>query len=192
MQNPTLETLWNQLHVRLYRFILSRVPDEADADDLLQEIFLRIHTNLERVRDLERLESWIFQIARNCIADYYRERRHAMPLDEPGMENRLVASDPEEPGAVEELAPGLRAVVEALPERYRQALILTEYEGLNQRELAERLGISFSGAKSRVQRARQKVMDVLLACCHFEFDARGVLCCYRARCCCCAGETVDL
>jgi RNA polymerase sigma-70 factor (ECF subfamily) len=62
-----------------------------------------------------------------------------------------------------------------LPEPYSQALILTEYEGLSQKEMAERLGISFSGAKSRVQRARRKLRDLLLQCCHFELDRRAFL-----------------
>jgi len=55
-------------------------------------------------------------------------------------------------------------------------------------ELAARLGISISGAKSRVQRARQKVKDMLLTCCHYEFDRRGAILEYRQRCCCCAQD----
>jgi RNA polymerase sigma-70 factor (ECF subfamily) len=192
MQEEPLEMIWNKMHLRLRGFILSRVPDEADADDLLQEVFLRIHTNLQTVRDLQRLESWIFQITRNTIADYYRARRRSVPLDEAVYENHPAASEPEEPAALEELASTLRDVVEALPEPYRQALLLTEFEGLSQREMAFRLGLSFSGAKSRVQRARQKVMDALLACCHFEFDVRGTVCCYRSRCCCCAGTPPNI
>ncbi len=192
MENPTLQALWDQLHVRLHRFIRVRVKEDADADDILQEVFLRIHTNLDTVRELERLESWIYQITRNCITDYYRARRTSLSLEDEGIENTLAGDEPEEPGAVAELAPALRELVEALPEPYRQALILTEYEGLSQKAMAERLGLSFSGAKSRVQRARQKVMDALLACCHFEFDVRGALCCYRSVCCCCSGEAMDL
>ena len=115
--------------------------------------------------------------------DYYRSRRSLVALTD------LPAYDeyPEE-DAVESLAPAVKDIVQALPEPYRQALLLTEYEGLSQKALAERLGISFSGAKSRVQRARQKVKDILLACCHFEFDARGTLYEVRKRCCCCDGK----
>ncbi len=64
----------------------------------------------------------------------------------------------------------------------RQALILTEYQGLTQRELAERLGLSFSGAKSRVQRAREKLKQQLLECCHFELDRRNHILDYQPRC----------
>ncbi|HAH00091.1 MAG TPA: RNA polymerase subunit sigma-24, partial [Ktedonobacter sp.] len=70
--------------------------------------------------------------------------------------------------AVKELIPCIKTMVDSLPNDYREALYLTEYEGLTQRELADRLGLSFSGAKSRVQRAREKLKVMLLDCCHFE------------------------
>jgi hypothetical protein len=83
------------------------------------------------------------------------------------------------------LALSLHELIDQLPEPYRQALILTEYQGLSQKQLAERIGISLSGAKSRVQRAREKLRDMLLRCCHFEFDRRGHIVDYYQRCCCC-------
>jgi RNA polymerase sigma-70 factor (ECF subfamily) len=85
-----------------------------------------------------------------------------------------------------ELAPSVAAMVNALPEPYREALYLTEYQGLSQRELAARLGISLSGAKSRVQRAREKLKQLLLDCCHFEFDRLGRIIDYQPRCTCCS------
>ena len=83
------------------------------------------------------------------------------------------------------LALSLKELIDELPEPYRQALILTEYQGLTQKQLAERMGLSLSGAKSRVQRARDKLRDMLLRCCHFEFDRRGHIVDYYERCCCC-------
>jgi len=77
-------------------------------------------------------------------------------------------------------------MMNSLPELDRQALILTEYRGLTQKELGERLGLSFSGAKSRVQRAREKLKQMLLACCHFELDRQGHIINYQSRCQCCS------
>lgn len=186
--DSTLEMLWNQFHDRLYRFISSRLSNEQDTEDIIQEVFLRIHMHLETVRDMNKLESWIYQIARNSIIDYYRSRRKLVDL-----KSDLPVEDeyPEEDLA-ESLAPSIREVVQSLPEPYRQALLLTEYQGLSQQEMAETLGISLSGAKSRVQRARQKVKDILLACCHFEFDLRGTLYEVRQHCCCCEGEAMPI
>ncbi len=180
MPNIALETLWEQMHSRLCRFVCSRFADEADAEDILQDVFLKIHANLGTVREMERMESWIYQITRNSIADYYRGRRRLVELTEHAVNDEYPEED-----AAESLAPTIHDIVQSLPEPYREALILTEYQGLSQVELAERLGISVSGAKSRVQRARQKIKDILMACCHFEFDARGLVYDYHEHCCVC-------
>jgi RNA polymerase sigma-70 factor (ECF subfamily) len=82
-------------------------------------------------------------------------------------------------------------MVDELPETYREALRLTEYEGLSQKELSERVGISFSGAKSRVQRARAKIKQQLLDCCHFELDHAGRIIDYQPHCACCAADDGD-
>jgi RNA polymerase sigma-70 factor (ECF subfamily) len=165
----------------LKAFIQSRVADEDDADDLLQEVFIRIHTRLCSLRDLSKLESWIYQITRNAIIDHYRSRRPGVELSEsiPSEDER----DEDDPEAV--LALSLTSMVDELPDTYRDALLLTEYQGLNQRQMADRLGISFSGAKSRVQRARRMLRDMLLTCCHFELDRRGAIIDYYQHCCCC-------
>jgi RNA polymerase sigma-70 factor, ECF subfamily len=181
--NDHLERLWNQYSRRLLAFIRSRVGDDAEAEDILQEVFIRVHRNLCCLPEPEwhRPESWIYQIARNLIIDHYRRRRELAAIPE---------SLPAEPDLPEEdpqaaLALSLQELVDALPEPYRQALILTEYQGLSQKQLAERTGLSLSGAKSRVQRARDKLRDMLLRCCHFEFDRRGHIVDYYERCCCC-------
>ena len=179
----SLETLWADVSTELRAFIRSRVEDDAAADDLLQEVFIRIHQNMVRLRESERIHSWVYQIARNAIIDHYRSRRNLTILPE-------VLPDPTDlfqaPDAAQELTGSIRQMVEALPEPYRQALLLTEFEGLSQQELADRLGISLSGAKSRVQRARQRIKDELLTCCHFEFDRYGRVIDYWQRCCCCS------
>lgn len=179
----TTEQAWEAFHVPLHRFIRRRVADEATAEDLLQEVFLKIHQHGASLRDARRLESWIYQTTRNIIIDHYRRHQEPTSLD------ALEAFDlPEELPAddiVSELLPCVQAMVLALPEQDRQALILTEYQGLTQKELGARLGLSFSGAKSRVQRAREKLKQQLLACCHFELDRRGHILDYRPRCTCC-------
>jgi RNA polymerase sigma-70 factor (ECF subfamily) len=77
-------------------------------------------------------------------------------------------------------------MVTALPGPYREALLLTEYAGLTQQELAVRAGISLSGAKSRVQRGRERLKQLLLDCCHVELDRRGGIIDYRPNCAGCS------
>jgi RNA polymerase sigma-70 factor (ECF subfamily) len=177
MNETTFENLYDALNKRLFNFVASRTGDSAEAEDIVQEVFLRIHTHLEQVREIEKLEAWVFQVARNCLIDTYRRKKKTESLVEFAVED-----EHPEKGAAEELASYLHEIVLELPEPYREALILTEYQGLSQRDLAERQGISLSGAKSRVQRARLKVKETLLACCHVGFDRRGLICCYRACC----------
>jgi len=181
----TTEKIWEEFHPRLKQFILKRVPDEQNAEDILQDVFLKIHTRIDTLRDEEKLQSWMYQIARNTIADYYREHKATIELPEAHLlpEEPIVGDD-----VVKDLIPSVKAMVNSLPDEYREALILTEYEGLTQRELAERLGLSFSGAKSRVQRAREKLKTMLLDCCHFEFDRLGKVIDYQPKCGCCSGS----
>lgn len=182
MQNEELKALWARYCCRLLAFIRRRVADESEAEDILQEVFIRIHRSL-CCQEWNKTEGWIYRITRNLIIDHYRSRRETVEVEEtlPAREETGAEDDP-----AARLALSLRETIEALPEPYRQALVLTEYEGLSQQELASRAGISLSGAKSRVQRAREKLRDLLLTCCHFELDRRGRIIDYHARCCCCA------
>lgn len=178
-----LQLTWQQYSDRLRSFIRRRVADEAEAEDILQEVFIRVHRHLCCQPEWNKPESWFYQIARHLIIDHYRRRRPTVEIPEslpaaPELGEELpLESDPE---AV--LALSLQDLINELPDPYRQALILTEYEGLNQKQLAEHLGISLSGAKSRVQRARDKLREMLLDCCHFEFDRRGRILDYYPRC----------
>jgi RNA polymerase sigma-70 factor (ECF subfamily) len=180
----TTERVWETFHAPLQQFIRRRVADGAAAEDLLQDIFLKIHLHVDTLKDVKRLEGWIYQITRNAIIDYYRSAKPTMSLagivDLP---EELPADD-----VVTELLPCVRAMVQSLPVQDRQALILTAYQGLTQKELGERLGISFSGAKSRVQRARERLKQQLLECCHLELDRRGHILDYHPRCDCCMQE----
>jgi len=174
---PTTESVWNTFNERLRKFIRVRVADENDTEDLLQEVFFRIHTRIDSLEDDTRLAAWVYQITRNLIIDYYRSRRELLPLEE----SFPVDMELNDPSAEAEIAAGLKEMITGLPKKYSQALILTEFQGLKQTELAEQLGLSFSGAKSRVQRGRDMLRQSLLDCCHFEFDRLGSMIAYTPR-----------
>ncbi len=182
----TTEEVWETFHAPLQQFIRRRVSDDATAEDLLQDVFLDIHQHIDSLRDVKKLESWIYQVTRNAIIDYYRSRRATTTLEEP--EALQLPEELPDEDIITELLPSVRAMVLSLPAKDRQALILTEYQGLTQKELADRLGISLSGAKSRVQRARAKLKQQLLACCHFELDRRGHIIDYQPHCVCCTTD----
>lgn len=173
------EDIWNQMHGRLCWFVCSRVSNTEDAQDLLQDIFVRIYQQRQTIRDTDRLESWMYQIARNRIIDHYRGRRQWIDLPE-----TLTIDAIPDSKVTEELVPHLQEAVQSLPGPYREAIILADLEGLTQQDLANRMAISLPGAKSRVQRARQKVKEALLRCFDFEYDTQGQVMDYHPVCCC--------
>ena len=177
-QPPAAEPAWSELHERLRRFVARRVPDHAAVDDLAQEIVLRLYTQMGRLRERERLDAWAYQIARNVIADYWRDRaaHRELPLDEQLTEQ--LASVPELDGEAEEERRGeialcLAPMVDRLAEPYREAIRLTDLGGRTQAETAAALGLSVPGMKARVQRGRAQLRGLLGECCRIELDRRG-------------------
>jgi RNA polymerase sigma-70 factor (ECF subfamily) len=165
---PTVETIWNEFAARLGQFIAARVADPATAEDILHEVFLKIQNRLDQLQDPAKLQGWLYLMARNAIIDHYRTRKETTAVPE-SLPAEPLAHDPE----VEDLKAAFRRMIDTLPEPYREAVVLTEFEGLTQKQLAQRLGLSHSGAKSRVQRGREQLKQMLLAQCEFEFDRLG-------------------
>jgi len=178
----SIESLYETFNERLSQFIRKRVSNEDDARDILQDVFLKIHSRIDTLENRDKIEIWIYRIARNAIIDHYRARRVTIAADD-----TLPAGEVED-DMHRKLASGLGAMIDRLPEQYREALRLTELEGLTQKELAERFALSLSGAKSRVQRARKMLRDLLMQCCHFELDRYGTVIDYHPISCCCCQE----
>jgi RNA polymerase sigma-70 factor, ECF subfamily len=165
---PELENIWNEFAGKLRQFIRGRVTDGVEAEDLLQDVFAKLQSRLDEIRDPAKLRGWLFLVARNAIIDHYRTRKDTSPLTE-----SLPADVWEHETEAKELNRVFHQILNSLPAPYREALILTQFEGLTQQELAKRLGISVSGAKSRVQRGREQLKELLLEYCHREFSRFG-------------------
>lgn len=156
-----------ELHARLRPFVARRVP-ASDVDDVVQDVFLRLQRGIASLRDEERFGAWVYQVARSAIADHRRSRaRHPLTEKEPDEP----AAEADEPAV--DLAAYVAPFVAMLPSPYREALTLTELEGLTQKEAAEMMGISLSGMKSRVQRGRAQLRQLFEDCCAIALDARG-------------------
>lgn len=173
---PLPETILAAFLPKLRAFLGRRISNQADVDDLAQEILLRVHQGARHLSDETRINSWIWQIARNALIDYYRARnvrtKQTELSDELSGEDRGETLD----AVVESW---LEPTIRTLPEPYREALLLSEIQGMPQAEVAERLSIGLSAAKSRVQRGRGKLREALLACCRFEFDRHGRIISYQ-------------
>ena len=167
---PTTDAAWSHLSSDLRRFIRRRVPDDHVADDLLQETFVRVHRNIGKLQDAERLAAWVYQIARNVVHDYHRRASHST-VALADAEN--VSAEIHEPRSGCRSITWLDEMIQSLPDGYRQAVQMAEIEEQSQQNVADRLGLSLSAAKSRIQRGRAMLKDVLQRCCSFELDVRG-------------------
>jgi RNA polymerase sigma-70 factor (ECF subfamily) len=163
---PTMEhdtaSIWRACSGKVRAYLRHHLRSAADADDVLQDVFVRVHRHADRLDREVHLSGWVFSVARSALVDFQRRgHRHVS----------VPASGDEEVDAAltehAEIAAGLRELVASLPGGYARAVTLVDLDGLSFQEAADRLGLSVSGAKSRVQRGRRMVRDALLQCCHF-------------------------
>ena len=170
------ERIWHQLHEALVSFVRRRVSSDQDAEDIVQDVFVRIHRQLGTLRHTESMHAWVYKIARNAIADHYRGWARTDRMVEAA---RIQATDGGPVGDVVALAEPspeldscLNELIGELPQSYADALRMTELGDMTQQEAATSLGLSVSGMKSRVQRGRRQLEVLLGQCCHFELDRR--------------------
>jgi RNA polymerase sigma-70 factor, ECF subfamily len=163
---------WREVEERLRPFIARRVPS-TDVDDVLQDVFARMHRGLPALRDTQRFSGWLYQVARSAIVDRGRDRaRHPIARDAGVAElaDQPVDDDRE---ASRLLAGCIAVFVARLPSPYREAVTLVELEGLTAREAAALAEVSVSGMKSRVQRGRAQLRQMFEQCCEIALDGRG-------------------
>lgn len=178
--HPSVEQMWRDVIAQVRAFVGRRIADPDRAEDLVGEILLRIHRSLGTVDDRERLAHWVSRVARNAVVDEYRRaaRSHedlvATPADV-GVEQ----PDDDAAGVLAELARCLRPLLPGLPAEQRRAVEMIDLDGMSQADAARREGVSLSGMKSRVQRGRRRLAELLDRCCALTLDARGLPMDYR-------------
>ena len=187
----TTEELWQLMHDGLRAFIAKRVNDQGHVDDILQDVFVRVQRQIDSVNDPGRIVSWIYQVTRNAIIDHYRKpgRHREIPAGLSDEIERLdeIRTIPElapqgEAGELRtELAACLRPMIERLSPDYRDAITLVEIDGLTQQAAAKQMGMSLSGMKSRVQRGRAWLKQMLDDCCVIQLDRRRAVVDYDVR-----------
>lgn len=175
---PTAIAIWDQFNSSLKTLICQKLNHKDCCEDILQDLYLKIFINIGKVRNAENIRAYVFQMAHNAVTDHYRKQNRSPKLES---DDLIIAQlDEKENKSDYQLADCcLRPMIESLPDIYKDALILTELEGKTQQQLADQMGISLSAAKSRVQRAREKLKEEILKCCQYEFDKYGniISCC---------------
>jgi RNA polymerase sigma-70 factor (ECF subfamily) len=172
----TLEAIWREFSQDLHAFIARRVPSPEDADDILQVVFVRIADGLSGLRDDTRLLGWMYALTRNAITDHYRSAVHRREIATDAVPDVLTSGpldDDDDDAALREFASCLRPMLTRLPDDQAAAVRMIDLDGEAQAAAARAAGITLSGMKSRVQRGRARLHQLLLDCCEISQDARG-------------------
>ena len=172
---PDARGAWRELEARLRPYVARRVRGPADVDDVVQDVFVRLQRGLSSLRDGERFGGWVYRVAEHAVVDHLRARARHPLANGNDAETKADAGEATDtdPALEADLAECVALFVSRLPSPYREAITLTELQGLTQKEGAEMLGLSLSGMKSRVQRGREQIRRMFEECCEISTDARG-------------------
>lgn len=164
--------IYTQFHQSLLAFIRSKIRSNEDAQDILQNVFIKISANVNHLADDEKLKSWIFTITRNTIIDYYRtnaSKKNVEIVD--GIEESIL--DEEYFDTTKGLDQCVHTMIKLLPEEYRDIIVDAEINGIKQKDLAEKYDMAYPSMRSRVQRGRERLKQLFYNCCHIETDSLG-------------------
>jgi len=165
-----IATIWDDFHKELKAFVQNKTRNSADTDDILQDAFIKILKNWDKVNHSENLRLYLFGIVRNTMYDHLKKKPAVSDAVE--LKAEFTVEDSQNLNAtIADCC--IKPLIAKLPEQYREALTITEFHDVSQKELAEKLGISYSGAKSRVQRGKAKLKELILKCCPYKSDAYG-------------------
>jgi RNA polymerase sigma-70 factor, ECF subfamily len=185
-----LQAIAEQFRTEIFGYIRSKVGDSTTADDLTQETFLKVGNSLAKGTEPEHFRGWLFQIARNTVIDSLKKAPRFVPFEESHAVSKTENLDPVDDEFRKRLFSYALSVIETLPAEDREALTLTEIDGLSREELANELRISLTAAKSRVLRARSKLRKTVEECCRLVTDPYGRVIDWKKRGKpCCGRET---
>ncbi len=170
-----LMTAWHRHESELRGWLRGRLGDPHDAEDLLQDLFLKAMRQDKKFCQLANARAWLFEVARNAIADRLRLKKDQVELPED------LEHEADEPAAVDSMAACLPRALAELAEEDREAITRCDLQGMSQRDYARLKGLSLPGAKSRVQRARKRLRSHLTDACQVRFDESGRICCFVPR-----------
>jgi RNA polymerase sigma-70 factor, ECF subfamily len=164
--------IFNQFHQGLLFFIRSKIKSKEDAEDILQNVFIKIASNINKLSDEEKLQSWIYTITRNAIIDYYRVNASQKKLSVDSEMEKTIFEE-EQPDSTKGLDQCMNTMIGLLPEEYREIIIESELKGVKQKDLADKYQMAYPSLRSRVQRGRERLKQLFYTCCHIETDRHG-------------------
>lgn len=171
-----IEAIWLKYHQNLKAFLISRIQNPNDAEDILQDVMAKAYQHAGALKKADSLKAWLFQVANNSVTDFYRKHKRTQNLKS---EDLWYASEKDQQPHVFEqcVAPFLNG----LPSEQQHLLQAVDIEDRSQKELAKELGIPYSTLKSRVSKAREDLRSLFENCCRLQFDPMGKVVDYSVR-----------
>lgn len=162
----TFKEIWDKYKGHLLNFIKTKINDEHNADDILQEVSIKLLDNLNRKTEIKNYKTWLFQVTRNTIADYYRKnKKHSeLSITQSKINTNSSACFCDLSGFV---------IQSYLPKEYGEPLYLSDIEQKSQQEIAELLDLSLTATKSRIQRGRKKLKKLVSTCIDISYNNKG-------------------
>jgi len=169
--------IWNTYSEDIKRFILSKTKDITITEDLLQEVFIKIHTKISSVQDVNKIKSWIFTVANHTVMDYFRAKsKNQVLLDNEKARLKFDKFDIQTADFYEHSEQDcLYGIIKSLDKKYRDPLFMADIQGYKQQETAKVLKLPLSTVKSQIQRARKMIAQGFMDCCGYELNVKGVL-----------------
>jgi RNA polymerase sigma-70 factor, ECF subfamily len=167
MENKVTE-IWKNFDTQLKRLICTKMNNRNECLDVLQDVYVKVIHNIDKIASVENIPAYLNTIANNAVADHFRKQSKKIVLNAENVDKLVIIDEVginghrHEDACIACIEPG----IDMLPKKYKDAFVMSELQGMPQKEVAEKLGISLSGAKSRVQRAREKLREEVLKCCN--------------------------
>jgi RNA polymerase sigma-70 factor (ECF subfamily) len=168
--NEFLTKTWNEFSDKLFYFIVARVDSKEDAEDLLQEVFIKMQLNIDKFEHGTNLNAWLYAITRNTITDYYRSKKPNQSIESTLSKELFddVTSDSHDFCCLE-------PHINELPEKYQRTIYLSEIKGYKHQDISDELGVSLSAIKSQVVRGRELLKEKFVSCCKYHLNSDGKL-----------------
>jgi RNA polymerase sigma-70 factor (ECF subfamily) len=165
--------IYKQFHSELLGYIKRKVRSREDAEDILQNVFIKISSNLDKLTEDVKLKNWIFTITRNAVIDYYRINANKKKVAINEEINDGILEPEEDFDPTKGLDQCMNSMIGLLPDEYRDIIIESELKGVRQKDLADKYGIAYPSMRSKVQRGRERLKQLFYNCCHIETDKLG-------------------
>lgn len=166
----------------ILKFISTKVQNDEDAEDLTQEVFIKLLRSTEKGISINNPQNWLFNIAKNSVIDYYRKKKIILEDINDNNNHDLKCEENELRLSEEQqlhIKTYLRTVIQNLPEDYRKLIEMSEFQGLSQKEIAEELGMNYTTVRSKIQRGRQKIKKTISDCCEIIQGGKGSIIGYK-------------